>query len=400
MSLLKRFTSDLSSRRAQHLVYLLHIWLCVPFLFFWVVDARTKALMREPIISELRILVVVMLAYMALRTWIAYVDPPKLKWWFVFPPIDVALITLILITTQRGPMSNITLLYFLPMVQASGTLNVRWSAAVGLLVVLGTALATVWADPNAVLAAPTSIRSMLHDDPLNVAFRVFFLLIISSLMAYQALIAAGYRERLGVEADRNRIAMDMHDGVQGHLITIASQLELILHVAEKDPKRAVAIAKEGREGTRQAADELRFLVQRLRTPTLASGFVPALRQYAHNICDRNGLRLVFEAEGPEATLSTDIENAMFRIAQEALTNIVKHANARSVSITVEILDTNARLVVGDDGDGFDDTAKSDGIGLESMRVRVEANRGELQVNTSPNCGTSIEAKFMVGAKNG
>jgi signal transduction histidine kinase len=397
MNLLERFTKDLSSRRAQHLVYLLHVWICVPFLILWVADPHTRNLLGPDIVRLLLILVVVMLAYMAIRTWLAFKDPPGLKWWFVFPPIDVMLITLILLTTQRGPMSNITLLYFLPMVQASGTLNVRWSAAVGLMVVVGTALATLTADPGAVYYAPTSVKELLRNDPLNVGFRVTFLLVISSLMAYQALIAAGYRERLGVAADRNRIAMDMHDGVQGHLISIASQLELISLVAEKDGKRAAELAQQGRESARQAADELRYLVQRLRTPTPSSGFVGALRQYAHNLCDRNGLSLTFEVTGPEASLAPDLENAIFRIAQEALTNVIKHAKAHSVSITVNVTEGKTCLTMADDGLGFDPALTAFGVGLEGMGSRASANGGELVVESKPGAGTRVCAEFSLGA---
>ena len=89
----------------------------------------------------------------------------------------------------------------------------------------------------------------------------------------------------------------MHDGVQGHLITIASQLELIGRLAETDGKRTSEIATQGREGARQAADELRFLVQRLRAPALDNGFVPALRQFTHNICDRNQLEVDVQRRG-------------------------------------------------------------------------------------------------------
>jgi signal transduction histidine kinase len=398
--MLERFTKDLSSRRAQHLVYLLHVWICVPFLILWVADPHTTNLLGPEIVRWLIVLVVVLLAYMGGRTWLAYVDPPRLKWWFVFPPVDVGFITAILLLTQRGPMSNITLLYFLPMVQASGTLNVRWSALVGLMVVVGTALATLTADPGAVYYAPMTVKELLRNDPLNVVFRVTFLLVISSLMTYQALIAAGYRERLGVAADRNRIAMDMHDGVQGHLISIASQLELISLVAMKDGKRAAELAQEGRESARQAADELRFLVQRLRNPTQESGFVGALRQYAHNICERSGLSLIFEVEGVETKFPADIENALFRIAQEALTNVVKHANATNVSILVGINEASASITVRDDGKGFLVGKPTDGIGLEGMQTRASGNRGLLAIESKRDEGTTVVASFPLGAKNG
>jgi signal transduction histidine kinase len=213
-------------------------------------------------------------------------------------------------------------------------------------------------------------------------------------MAYQARIAAELRERLGVAADRNRIAMDMHDGVQGHLITIASQLELIGHVAPRDGDRAAEISREGREMARQAADELRFLVQRLRAPALADGFVPALRQYAHNICERSGLRLTFEVHGDPRPLEPEVENVLFRIAQESLNNVMKHAGASEVSVCVSFDRERASLQIEDNGKGFQPEACADGcVGLASMRERAERQHGNLVIDSAPSKGTTVSATF-------
>ena len=397
MKLMERLISDLSTRRAQHLVYLVHVWVCMPFLVWWVFDPRTPKILSASSFIALRWVVLLTLAYMAGRTWLAYVDPPKLKWWYLFPIVDVGLITMILLVTRLGPMSNLTLLFFLPIVQASGTSNVRWTAAVAGMVILGTVLSTLMADPLISDRIPTSFHQLLAD-PLNVGFRVLYLIVISSLMAYQTLIAAGYRERMGVAADRNRIAMEMHDGVQGHLISIASQLELISRVAVNDGPRASVLAKEGRESARQAADELRFLVQRLRTPALSNGFVPALNQYAHNICERNNLQLEFQVVG-EGLMSPEIENAMFRIAQESLANVVKHADATRVRIDVLFSDFAVHLSIQDDGNGFQHSSKGGGIGLEGMEWRAQSNGGRINIETGPGTGTLVEAVFGLGVQD-
>ena len=122
-------------------------------------------------VGPLRWLVVFMVAYMVVRTWLAYVDPPRLKWWYVFPPMDVAWTTAILCVTHRGPMSNIAYLYLLPMIQASGSLNVRWSAVVGVLVIVGTAVVTLFATLPPILLCGCSANSpsttLVEDDPLN-----------------------------------------------------------------------------------------------------------------------------------------------------------------------------------------------------------------------------------------
>lgn len=380
----------MSSRRAQHLVFLAHVWACAPFLVFWTIDLHAREVIGHEAVSALQPAIWVTIAYLVIRSWIAWKDPEGLKWQYVFPPIDIAVVSMILYLSHRGPMSNITLLFFLPMVEASGALNVRWAAFVGLLIVGGTALSTF----SATEISPSHVQTakeLLHEDPLNVTFRICFLVILSSLMTYQALIAAGLKERLAVAADRNRIAMDMHDGVQGHLIALASQLELLGRVAERDPARAVELAGEGRESARQAADELRFLVQRLRAPALDDGFVPAMRQYAHNLCDRYGLALSFEVVGRERLLEPEVENALFRIAQESITNIVKHAAAKSVEVRVLFQNGSAELDIRDDGQGFE--GAKEGVGLAGIRERAAKAGGEAEVKSKIGGGTQVIARF-------
>jgi len=378
------------------LVFLAHVWACSPFLLLWTRDPHVQEVIGDQAIANLRPLVGLIVAYLGVRTYLAYRDPKWLKWDYVFPPIDVALITLILYISHRGPMSNITTLYFLAIIEAAGTLNVFWAAFVGLLVVVGTGVSTMSGVQMPLPASgQQSLAQLLQDDPLNVTFRLYFLIVISSLMTYQALLAAELRERLGVAADRNRIALDMHDGVQGHLITVASQLELIGHVATINPTRAAELAKESRETARAAADELRFLVQRLRAPGLKDGFVPALRQYAHNVCERNGLRLEFTVSGVERMLEPEVENTLFRIAQEAMNNVVKHANAEQVSIAVAYTAESASLHVTDDGGGFDTGTAPPGMGLEGMRSRATKLDGELTIRSNRPGGTTVVANLPV-----
>ncbi len=382
-------------------MFLLHVWACAPFMVVWLRDPHIQVVIGEPAIARLRPFVLLILAYLIGRTVVAWRDPPRLRWDWVYPPVDVALISTILYVSHRGPLSNITLLYFFPIVEAAGTLSPWWAAIVGFLVVTGTALSTMSSDGAELAiaahsAAMQSLREIIREDPLNAAFRLYFLIIISSLMAYQTRIAAGYRERLGVAKDRNRIAMDMHDGVQGHLITIASQLELLGLIVERDPHRAAELAKESREMTRLAADELRFLVQRLRAPGLEDGFVPALRQYAHNICTRNGLEFEFVIEGKPSPRNPDAENALFRVAQEALSNVVKHACAKCVRLVVTFEDSpnpTTRLCVSDDGVGFATESHLAGTGIDGMKARLARVSGQMTVSSSEH-GTEVHAQIF------
>ncbi|MGV3615063.1 MAG: sensor histidine kinase [Fimbriimonas sp.] len=379
----------LASRRAQHLMFLAHVWACAPFLVLWLMDMRVRHALGNEAVTSMQPVIVLTLVYLVVRTWLAYRDPKWLQWEYVFPPVDIVIVSAFLYLSHRGPMSNISLLYFLPMVSAAGSLNVRWAAAVGVMVVVGTAVSTFSATDMDPVQTSLTWRELLQAEPLNASFRIYFLIVLSSLMAFQAAIAAGWKERLAVAADRNRIALDMHDGVQGHLIALAQQLELLGHVAERNPARAAELAREGRETTRQAADELRFLVQRLRAPALEDGFVPALRQYAHNVCSRHGLRLEVEVEGSEETLDPDVENALFRIAQEALNNVVKHAGAELVTLTICYGPDEVRLTVRDDGQGFVPTV-AEGVGMEGMRSRAGDVGGKTAIESAVGAGTTVK----------
>ncbi|MEZ0324306.1 MAG: sensor histidine kinase [Fimbriimonas sp.] len=383
--------AGLSSRRSQHLVFVAHVWLFTPFLVMWLRDKRIQEILGAKAVAQLQPLVLGVVLYLAIRTWIAYKDPPWLQWDLVFPPIDVVLITAILCVSHRGPMSNIALLYFLPLVEAAGTLNVAWSAAVAIMVVLGTGLSTFFGLGAQPLLSAGTLKELWDDQALNVVFRLYFLLVLSSLMTYQALIAAGMRQKLAVAADRNRIAADMHDGVQGHLITIASQLELLSRLAEKDPVRAAELARDARDMARMGADELRFLVQRMRAPALTEGFIPALQQYAHNLCSRHNLRLEFSVEGANGTLEPEEEAALFRVSQEALNNVVKHAQASMVCVVVRF-GAKVELEIRDDGIGFDAGAVGASDGLAGMCDRLKQLGGELTVTSKPQQGTIVEAR--------
>lgn len=381
---------DYSSGRTRHLVFMAHVWLCAPFMVYWLNDRRIRDILGDQTAIRLGPVVGLTLIYLISRTWIAYKASPKFRWEYVFPPIDVAVISIILFVSSRGPMSNLTLLYFLPIVEASGALKVRWAAAVGGMVVLGLGLATAFTKVPPMSEA-MSATDLIKYEPLNVVFRLFFLVLISSLMAYQAVIAAALREKLGVVADRNRIAMEMHDGVQGSLISLAASLELIGHVAPRDGERAAEIAKQSHEVARQAADELRFLVQRLRAPSLSQGFVPALKNYAQNLCERHNISLEFTLTGEERPLEANRENALFRIAQEALNNVLKHSQATAVSIEIRYEPQSVQVRVKDNGIGFDPTQTEGQVGLQSMRERAVKHGGSATVTSEPGAGTLVEA---------
>jgi signal transduction histidine kinase len=371
---------DRVSAKTRHLIFLAHIWICTPFLIYWLTTPSARWLIPAENFEKLRVFIALVCVYILVRSVLAFKDPPWLKWQFVFPPIDVAIISTLLWLGDRDPISKTALLYFFPVAEAAGSLSVAWAATVGGTVLLGAGLAT---------------HGFRTDDPFNTAFQYFFILLMASLLAALAKASARGREQLGVAKDRSRIAMEMHDGVQGHLITIASQLELAQRMAGADPAKTAKLAEESKDTARLAADELRFLVQRLRAPSLSSGFLPALKQFAHNQADRNGLDLEFLVEEEPYDLPADIENALFRIAQESLTNVLRHAQAKNVRVQVSFRPNAVALVIRDDGVGFDSTLYEEDelgthAGLDGMAARAKELGGTFVVASKPCGGTSVE----------
>lgn len=377
--------------RIQHLVFLAHVWACAPFMIPWTRDPMVHAKLGDPTIAVLKPFVAGILAYLVLRTWLAWKSPRWLRWHYVFPPLDVLVISFLLGVSHRGPLSTLTLLYFFPIIQAAGSLNVGWASFIAVLVVLGTGAATFRPPTPLPLGVvdPSSqgLIELFHTDLLNVVFRIWFMIVLASLMTYQARIAAEYRAEARLAEDRNRLALDVHDGVQGSLMAVASNLELVSRLAEREPERVAHLANEARASARDAADELRFLVQRLRPPSLTGGFLPAMKQYAHALAGRHGWELQFEVRGRPRPLPPETEQAVFRIVQEALNNVAKHAVASSVEVGLEFVPGRLLYRVRDDGRGVANAPE--GTGRAGMAERAAGLGGELTVCPAESGGTSV-----------
>jgi len=346
----------------------------MPFLVVWFAVPSAHEKIAPDDFRNIQAFIIVVLAYLLTRTWLAFKNPPKLEWEYVFPPIDIAVVSTLIALGNRDPLSNIALLYLFPLAQAAGTLNLRWSVAVAAMVLAGAALAT---------------HGLRSEEPFNALFRYFFIFVIASLITMLAQASSRLREQLSLTRDRNQMAMEIHDGVQAHLMTVSKQFELAELLATQNPARAKEIASEGRETARLAADELRYLVKRMRVQSLHGGFVPALQNFVHNLTSRHDLTSSFDVVGEELPVSVEAEHAAFRIAQESLTNIVRHSQAQHVSITVSYCQRSLGLVIEDNGIGFDPSQESEG--LEGLKFRAKEAGGSVVIHSEVGKGTRIEA---------
>ncbi len=143
---------------------------------------------------------------------------------------------------------------------------------------------------------------------------------------------------------------------------------------------------------------VRRLAVELRPSALDDfGLVPAVERLAATVAEQAGPAVDVVARLGDERLPADAETALYRIVQEALTNVVKHASARHVSITFVRKGTTAVVVVEDDGRGFDPGAtRSDALGFVGMRERVSLVGGRLKLESSPGAGTTLVAEVPVG----
>ncbi|HUQ87866.1 MAG TPA: histidine kinase [Vicinamibacterales bacterium] len=223
------------------------------------------------------------------------------------------------------------------------------------------------------------------------------------LVAAQAQIKAMFQRLVSVQEDeRRRIARDLHDHLGQQLTALRMNIEVFRLLSDLDPARIRQL-----ERTQQLADELDrsidFLTWQLRPGTLDDlGLEAALSQMVDNWSQRSGLDSVFRSNGINGVrLPHEVEENLYRIAQESLNNIVKHAGATRVQMLLEYCDRLLRLVVADEGCGFtpaDDVGTGGGtrrLGLVSMRERATLIGGALKIDTGPGRGTMIVVEVPI-----
>lgn len=205
-------------------------------------------------------------------------------------------------------------------------------------------------------------------------------------------------EELAIVEERARIAREIHDGVAQSLAFAALKLDLVERLLPRGSQKAATELAATRATIRETIKEVRRSIFALRPVELERhGFVETLRRYLADYGQQNEIQVVLEQQGAPV-LSTKAEGVLFRIFQEAMNNVAKHAHAKSVTVTVGRNDDGQGFVrVEDDGRGFDLTTVTDrvtsagGLGLKQMRERVEARGGRFQIESAPGEGANVFA---------
>jgi len=201
-------------------------------------------------------------------------------------------------------------------------------------------------------------------------------------------------EELAVVEERNRLAREMHDTL-GHRLTVAAvQLEAAQRLCPSDPQRAESMVGTVREQVREALGELRSTVATLRTPVEADlHLLSALRRLADHFEKATGLTVHRVLPKDIPALPDTHRLAFFRAAQEALTNVQKHAAASQVWLVLTVTQDSAILLVADDGKGISLSSGQAGFGLQGLRERVGQLGGELHLEPRAGGGTQLSFRL-------
>jgi signal transduction histidine kinase len=203
------------------------------------------------------------------------------------------------------------------------------------------------------------------------------------------------RERLVAtrEEERRRIRRDLHDGLGAQLAGLNIQAGTLRRLIPSDPDTADEVVVELRQELRSAISDIRRLVYDLRPPALDDlGLVEALRQLAERYGSKDGpLRIVVELSEDLRNLPAAVEVAVYRITQEALTNVARHARARTCVVQL-VVDDDVELEIVDDGVGIS-AERNAGVGLSSMNERASELGGNCIVESTREGGTRVLARL-------
>jgi signal transduction histidine kinase len=221
--------------------------------------------------------------------------------------------------------------------------------------------------------------------------------LIERFAAHAAVVVENARlfeqsRELSVVEERNRLARDLHDSVTQTLFSLSLTAQAAADLMDRDPERARVEVTRVSELARGALEEMRTLVFELRPAALdAEGLVGTLQKHLDVMRRAYGADISLNVTG-NGRLDPDLELEVYRILQEALNNVIKHADARSIAISIAIDSDAVRASVRDDGQGFDPKAqpvRAKHLGLTSMEERARNVGGAIRIESAPGHGTTI-----------
>lgn len=205
-------------------------------------------------------------------------------------------------------------------------------------------------------------------------------------------------EELTISRERNRVARELHDTLAHSLSAVAVQLEAVNALWVQEPQKAHDMLNTSLKMTRDGLNDARRAIAALRTaPVEDMGLGLALKNLAYMMAERGGFHVDVQVPSEMPNISQQTEHSLYRISEEALRNIIEHAEAKNVEMKVERQDDCWTLAIRDDGLGLKDPAalSSDHFGLRGMHERADEIGGSLTIDSRPGQGTTVRVKFEV-----
>ena len=200
------------------------------------------------------------------------------------------------------------------------------------------------------------------------------------------------------EEERTRIARELHDGISQNLVGVRYVLDLAKHRVKSGSNQAFSTIEKGADNLGDAIKEIRRISHDLRPSILDDlGLSAALQALTNNFAEHTGIKIKLSSVVFKNLLPVDAKTALYRVAQEALNNIERHANASEVTINLSSSKTGVTMTITDNGNGFPSAKQSTkltskGLGLRNMQERMEYFSGSLYVK-STKYGTKLTAKI-------
>lgn len=203
---------------------------------------------------------------------------------------------------------------------------------------------------------------------------------------------AAATEQLAVSQERNRLARELHDTLAHSLSGATVQLEAVKALWEIEPQEARQMLDQALEATQSGLTEARRALKSLRASPLEDlGLALAISEMAKSTAARGNLCLELDAQNPLENVPLDVEQCVYRVAQEAMANVLRHASAKSLRVTLQHHSRVLTLTIADDGRGFDPARENDArYGLQGLRERAEMIGASLHVDSSLTTGTNIQ----------
>ena len=200
--------------------------------------------------------------------------------------------------------------------------------------------------------------------------------------------------RAAVQEERNRLARDLHDSIKQQLFSISTSAAAAQAHWQSDPEGSQKALEDVQQSARAAMVEMDAMLQHLSpTPLATSGLLDALRQQCEALEYRTGAKVStsFDPLPSSEQLPVGMQETLFRMTQEALSNVARHARATNVNVRLECSDNekHVKLEVRDDGQGFDVEGADQGMGLTNLVTRAEGIGGQTEIRSKKGEGTSV-----------